>query len=327
MPARRSPIGSASRPLSPRRAPRVAGRPRPPLLNGPDRRQEERARPVLADGHGLARPRLHPRRPDERRQRPDRRRRRHLRQHRPLLRLPRIGVAVISYPRNPRSRGRRSSPTSRTRSHGCTRTSRATAAIPTRSSSRAFRGRAVRGARRARPGAARGARHRPSVIKGFVSVSGAGLDFTDAELAARPTARLLRAALPERRRDRRVDARRVAGALHLSRVAAGARDLRRGDPADLRRQGQVLAEDLRRAGVPSSTTVVPGSSHTRIILTLSRADTVSAQAILKFVDNPRPAASRPTDDAAHPEVGAERPTLSGPRRDQSLLALNFPLRS
>ncbi len=61
-----------------------------------------------------------------------------------------------------------------------------------------------------------------------------------------------------------------------------------GDPADLRRQGQVLAEDLRRAGVPSSTTVVPGSSHTRIILTLSRADTVSAQAILKFVDNLAP---------------------------------------
>ena len=53
--------------------------------------------------------------------------------------------------------------------------------------------------------------------------------------------------------------------------------------ADLRRQGDVLAEALRRAGVPTSTTVVPGSSHTRIILTLSRDDTVSARAILKVV--------------------------------------------
>jgi acetyl esterase/lipase len=56
-----------------------------------------------------------------------------------------------------------------------------------------------------------------------------------------------------------------------------------GDSADLRRQGDVLAAALRRAGVATATTVVPGSSHTRILLTLSRDDTVSARAILKFV--------------------------------------------
>jgi acetyl esterase/lipase len=56
-----------------------------------------------------------------------------------------------------------------------------------------------------------------------------------------------------------------------------------GDPPALRRQGQLLDHALRAAGVQRAIAVVPGSSHTRIILTLSRGDTVSARAMLRFV--------------------------------------------
>ncbi len=122
-----------------------------------------------------------------------------------------------------------------------------------------------------------------SAIKGFVSVSGAGLDLTDAESwrLGQPrgyyetrfrngdrTDGWMRDASPVRFIDRHSPPGLVIWA--------------EGDPADLRRQGEVLATALRAAGVPSTTVVVPGSSHTRILLTLSRDDTVSAQAILRF---------------------------------------------
>jgi acetyl esterase/lipase len=122
------------------------------------------------------------------------------------------------------------------------------------------------------------------VIKGFVSVSGAGLDFTDAESwrLGEPrdyyeqrfrngdtTDGWMRDASPVRF----IDAHSPPGLVIYAE----------GDSRDLRRQGLVLATKLRAAGVPTTTVVVPGSSHTRIILTLSRDDTVSAQAILRFV--------------------------------------------
>jgi len=132
------------------------------------------------------------------------------------------------------------------------------------------------------PLAALGVPH--DVIKGFVSVSGAGLDFTDGESwrLGQPrgyyekrfrngatTDAWMREASPVRF----VDAHSPPGLVIYAE----------GDTADLRRQGDVLAAALRKAGVATTTAVVPGSSHTRIILTLSRDDTVSAQAILKFV--------------------------------------------
>jgi acetyl esterase/lipase len=134
------------------------------------------------------------------------------------------------------------------------------------------------------PLTALGVDHR--IIKGFVSVSGAGLDLTDAESR--------RLGQPDGYYEKRfrngdpTDAwRREPSPVRFINPESppGLVIYAEGDPPDLRRQGQVLADDLRRAGVPSSTTVVPGSSHTRIILTLSRDDTVSAQAIVKFIDN------------------------------------------
>jgi acetyl esterase/lipase len=122
------------------------------------------------------------------------------------------------------------------------------------------------------------------VVKGFVSVSGAGLDLTDAESwrlgqprgyyekrfrNGDPTDGWMREASPVR--------------FVVADSPPGLVIYAEGDSPELRRQGQVLDQALRAAGVPSAIAVVPGSSHTRIILTLSRGDTVSARAILKFI--------------------------------------------
>ncbi len=157
------------------------------------------------------------------------------------------------------------------------------------------------------PLAALGVDH--GVITGFVSVSGAALDLTDAESwrlgqprgyyekrfrNGDPTDGWMHDASPVRF----VDAHSPPGLVIWAE----------GDPPDLRRQGQVLAAALRAAGVPTTTVLVPGSSHTRIILTLSRDDTVSAQAILKFVAGLAVTATRRAPSAApdEPERHHER---------------------
>lgn len=122
------------------------------------------------------------------------------------------------------------------------------------------------------------------VVKGFVSVSGAGLDLTDEE-----SWRLGQPRGYYETRFKNGDAgdgwmREASPVRFVDRTSPpGLVIWAEGDPADLRRQGHVLASALRNAGVASRTTVVPGSSHTRIVLTLSRGDTVSSHAILDFV--------------------------------------------
>ena len=56
-----------------------------------------------------------------------------------------------------------------------------------------------------------------------------------------------------------------------------------GDYPALIRQNELLVAALREAGVPVETTVVPGSSHVRIVPTLSRADRAAGAAMLAFV--------------------------------------------
>jgi acetyl esterase/lipase len=161
------------------------------------------------------------------------------------------------------------------------------------------------------PLAALGVPH--DVVKGFVSVSGAGLDFTDAESwrLGQPrgyyqrrfqngdtTDGWMREASPVRF----IDASSPPGLVIYAE----------GDSADLRRQGDVLAAALRKAGVATSTAVVPGSSHTRIILTLSRDDTVSARAILRFVADLVPRAGRTGDSLPGPTaIGASGRSAPG----------------
>ena len=127
------------------------------------------------------------------------------------------------------------------------------------------------------------------IVKGLVSVSGAGLDLTDAE-----SWRLGQPRGYYETRFRNGDTTdgwmREASPVRFVGPDSppGLVIYAEGDPPELRRQGQVLDQALRAAGVPSEITVVPGSSHTRIILTLSRDDTVSARAILKFVAHVAP---------------------------------------
>jgi arylformamidase len=58
-----------------------------------------------------------------------------------------------------------------------------------------------------------------------------------------------------------------------------------GDSAPLRRQSQRLDEALRAAGAQSRVVVVPGESHTRMVLVLSHPGKVAAAAILEFVSD------------------------------------------
>jgi acetyl esterase/lipase len=133
------------------------------------------------------------------------------------------------------------------------------------------------------PLTALGVDHR--VVKGLVSVSGAALDLTDAES--------WRLGQPRRyyeTRFRNGDPGDgwMRDASPVRFAAPGAPPAlviyAEGDPPELRRQGQVLDTALRNAGDASEVVIVPGSSHTRILLTLSRPDGVAAQAILRFVE-------------------------------------------
>ena len=129
------------------------------------------------------------------------------------------------------------------------------------------------------------------IVKGFVSVSGAALDLTDDE-----SWRLGQPRGYYETRFRNGDAtdgwmREASPVRFIGPDSPPALVIyAQGDPSDLRRQGQVLARALRAAGVRTETVVVPGSSHTRIILTLSRGDTPSARAILEFIAALAPAA-------------------------------------
>ena len=156
------------------------------------------------------------------------------------------------------------------------------------------------------PLAALGADRR--VVKGFVSVSGAGLDLTDEESwrLGQP-----RGYYETRFKTGHADdawMREASPVRFVDRTAPPALVIwAEGDPADLRRQGQVLATALRNVGVATSNAVVPGSSHTRIVLTLSRDDTVSSRAILDFVKSVETAR-----DVASARERGRRPTEGEP---------------
>lgn len=68
-----------------------------------------------------------------------------------------------------------------------------------------------------------------------------------------------------------------------------------GEAPGLRRQSRLFQGALEKAGIASRLVMVPGSSHARILLELSRADKTSGRAILEFLRAtpcPRPAPSR-----------------------------------
>jgi acetyl esterase/lipase len=60
-----------------------------------------------------------------------------------------------------------------------------------------------------------------------------------------------------------------------------------GETRALQRQAELLVAALRKAAVPVTVAVVPGQSHERIVLTLSRNDRTAGPALLRFVRETR----------------------------------------
>lgn len=121
--------------------------------------------------------------------------------------------------------------------------------------------------------------------RGVIAVSGAGLDLTDAktyELGERPRYYEQRF----RDGDSTEEWKRLASPIgYASRNAPPFLILHAGgEKPALKRQSQLLNEALERHGVESRIVVVPGESHSRIVLTLSRADKTAGPAILEFVN-------------------------------------------
>ena len=118
-------------------------------------------------------------------------------------------------------------------------------------------------------------------VCGVIGVSGAGYDLTDRrtwDLGA----------------DEAWYARRFGGAAGWQQEASPIRFVSRdappflilyagGETKPLQRQSQLLHETLVKAGARSELVVVPGESHSRIVLTLSRPDKIAGPAILRFV--------------------------------------------
>jgi arylformamidase len=124
----------------------------------------------------------------------------------------------------------------------------------------------------------------PALLSGVILVSGAGFDLGDTRTYE----------LGQRLRD--YEARFRCGdptenwrsaASPITCVTPGAPPFlilyAEGEPESLQRQSQLLHAALQREQVPSQLLVVPGEDHSRIVLTLSRADKTSAPAILKFI--------------------------------------------
>jgi acetyl esterase/lipase len=117
-----------------------------------------------------------------------------------------------------------------------------------------------------------------------ISVSGAALDLTDAQTYA----------LGE---DVRYYAKRFQGrdvtdawkaaaspATHITRAAPAFLVMcAAGESKGLQRQAHVFADELAQAGVAVTRVVVPGESHARMVLALTRADKAAAPAVLTFM--------------------------------------------
>jgi acetyl esterase/lipase len=121
-------------------------------------------------------------------------------------------------------------------------------------------------------------------IAGVICVSGAGLDMSDAEtyrLGERVSYYGQRfsegGANPDWQRNASPATCASPGAPPFLIMFA------EGDSASLRRQARHFHDVLDERGVRNRVVVVPGESHARIVLTLSRADKTAGPAILDFI--------------------------------------------
>jgi acetyl esterase/lipase len=124
----------------------------------------------------------------------------------------------------------------------------------------------------------------PRTLCGVIAVSGAGLDLQDAR-----TYELGEDIHYYEKRFRDGDAGESwkQAASPISFVSASAPAFlilyAEGESKGLQRQSELLHEALANAGTQSQIVIVPGQSHQRILLTLSRPDKVAGPAILEFL--------------------------------------------
>ena len=151
-------------------------------------------------------------------------------------------------------------------------------------------------------------------LAGAICISGAGYDMTDAE-----TYRLgnLPAFYAQRFAEKGAnpDWRRTASpATYATRHAPPFLLLyAEGDSAPLRRQSQHFHTLLDARGVKNHLITVPGESHIRIVLALTRADKLPAAEIANFIQSKAPATVAPEGISRHP--------LSPPRHSAECHAL------
>ena len=128
----------------------------------------------------------------------------------------------------------------------------------------------------------------PSNLSGVISVSGAALDLADArtyELGEKLPYYEQRFAEVRGSGDWKESASPV---VYASDEAPPFLILyAEGEKKSMHRQSQRLQEALRDHGVRNRIVAVPGQSHTRIVLTLSRPDRTAGPAILEFIRGPK----------------------------------------
>lgn len=124
----------------------------------------------------------------------------------------------------------------------------------------------------------------PAALCGLIPVSGLGFDLTDAKTYALG---LDEDFVGEHFRDVAVDGDwRVGGSVvGLARADAPPSLIlyAEGDGAPLRRQSDLLHQRLQAAGAASQLVIVPGESHPRMVLALSRPNDVTTSSILAFI--------------------------------------------
>jgi acetyl esterase/lipase len=125
-----------------------------------------------------------------------------------------------------------------------------------------------------------------SIVRGVISISGAGLDLSDQktyELGESRQYYVKRFATGTDPGDWQKKASPITyvhpGAPPFLIMYAG------GEKKPLVRQSELLSHALTQARVSNQVVVVPGQSHARIVLTLSRDDKTAGPAILNFIRN------------------------------------------
>jgi acetyl esterase/lipase len=124
----------------------------------------------------------------------------------------------------------------------------------------------------------------PSIICGVISVSGAGLDLADQKTYDLGAKRAYYTARFGGKYPRGIWQQEASPVTYVTSNAPSFLILyAAGESRALQRQSQRLSEVLEREQVPYRLVVVPGQSHARMVLTLSRPDRTSADAILDFI--------------------------------------------